>query len=98
MSKDSTLSLRIPSELKQALEALAKGEQRSVAYYVESVLAAHVRMTTQGDHGGKLDVRTVAAPRVVTARPEAAALAARALEFSKRPARPHPKPISKGKK
>lgn len=97
MSKDSTLSLRIPSELKAALERLAKGDQRSVAYYVESVLAAHVRMATQGDAGGKLNI-TKPAPKLVAAEPDPRALVARALEFSKRPARPHPKPISKGKK
>jgi predicted transcriptional regulator len=41
MKKDSQITVRISSDLKAALEALAKQEDRSLAYVVERILRKH---------------------------------------------------------
>jgi len=87
MTRNASLSLRLPLALREALEARAKAEQRSVAFYVVSILEAHVA-------GGKLAgfASAVETPRLAAADPDPRALVAKALDLSKRPARPHPKP------
>lgn len=46
MTKNAALSIRVPEELKRAVERAAKEDDRSVASYIERVLASH--LTTQG--------------------------------------------------
>lgn len=45
MTKDSALSFRIPSALKEALKARADADDRKLADYVARVLRAHVEAT-----------------------------------------------------
>lgn len=42
MAKTANLALRISPEIKTALEAAAKAEDRSVSYYVEAALRRHL--------------------------------------------------------
>jgi hypothetical protein len=42
MTRDAHLSVRVPADLKQALERLAASEQRTLASYVHFVLHQHV--------------------------------------------------------
>jgi predicted DNA-binding protein len=42
MIRDAHLSVRVPADLKQALEKLAATEQRTLASYVHFVLHQHV--------------------------------------------------------
>ena len=42
MTRDAALSIRIPSDLKDALQRRADAEDRSLASYVTRVLQAHV--------------------------------------------------------
>lgn len=87
MTRNASLSLRLPLVLREALEARAKAEQRSLAFYVVAVLEAHVA-------GGKLAgfASAVEKPKLDEADPDPRALVAKALDLSKRPARSHPKP------
>ena len=43
MTRDAHLSVRVPADLKQALEKLAASEQRTLASYVHFVLHQHVK-------------------------------------------------------
>jgi hypothetical protein len=42
MTRDAHLSVRVPADLKLALERLAASEQRTLASYVHFVLHQHV--------------------------------------------------------
>ncbi|MGB3501001.1 MAG: toxin-antitoxin system HicB family antitoxin [Mesorhizobium sp.] len=44
MAKTANLALRISPELKAALEAAAKAEERSVSQYIELVLKRHLEV------------------------------------------------------
>lgn len=57
MAKDQRLSMRIPAGLRHALDRLAANDRRSLASYVEGVLAAHVAGVTKPI--GPPDVRTI---------------------------------------
>ena len=39
MAKTANLALRLPPEIKEALDAAAKADRRSISSYVEKVLA-----------------------------------------------------------
>lgn len=43
MRKSAALSIRIPEELKQAIEQAATDDRRSVASFVEGILEAHLK-------------------------------------------------------
>lgn len=43
MAKTANLALRIPPDLKEALEAAAKADARTVSNYVEVLLTAHLK-------------------------------------------------------
>ena len=51
MTRDAHLSVRVPADLKEALERLAASEQRTLASYVHFVLHQDVR--AQGNDAGK---------------------------------------------
>ena len=48
MTRDAHLSVRVPADLKQALERLAASEQRTLASYVHFVLHQHVKASESG--------------------------------------------------
>jgi predicted DNA-binding protein len=54
MAKSAALSIRIPEDVKQALEAAAAEDRRSLAQYVLLILEAHLqereRARVGGDH------------------------------------------------
>ena len=52
MTRDAHLSVRVPADLKQALERLAASEQRTLASYVHFVLHQHVE-ARENDVGTK---------------------------------------------
>jgi hypothetical protein len=43
MAKSSAISVRVPDEVKAAVEKAAAADSRSVASYVEKLLAEHLR-------------------------------------------------------
>lgn len=43
MTKSAALSIRIPEELKKALEKAAEKDRRSIASYVQGVLEDHLK-------------------------------------------------------
>ncbi len=49
--RDTTFSLRMPRELRQALDAHARRERRSVGNLVEGILAQWVDARREGSHG-----------------------------------------------
>jgi predicted transcriptional regulator len=47
VKKDAQITVRIGSDLREKLEALAKAEDRSIAYVVERILRAHFEGDTK---------------------------------------------------
>jgi len=47
MMRDDHLSVRVPADLKAALQELADAEQRTLASYVHHVLHQHVQSTRE---------------------------------------------------
>ena len=47
--KDDHISVRVPADLKAALQKLADAEQRTLASYVHFVLHQHVTATGRSD-------------------------------------------------
>ena len=47
MTRDDHLSVRVPADLKAALQKLADAEQRTLASYVHFVLHQHVESTAE---------------------------------------------------
>lgn len=98
MTRNASLSLRLPLALREALEARAKAEQRSLAFYVVSILEAHVadestpRPAIVGAAQAIAKRNPPTTPKLAAADPDPRALVAKALDLSKRPARSHPKP------
>ena len=76
MIKDHRLSMRIPAALRDALDALAKADRRSLASYVEGILADHVHQHEIKIAKAELDIQEARAR----------------ISLPQRPARPHPKP------
>ncbi len=45
MNKTAAISLRVPAEVKEAVERAAKDDERTVAAYVQRLLVQHLRAT-----------------------------------------------------
>lgn len=93
MIKDHRLSMRITTELRDALDKLAAADNRSLANYVESVLVGHVAtetISTGERQRAATDIKRVIehgfSARVVPSIND------EEQSWATRPARPHPKP------
>lgn len=55
MKKDTSVNVRLTSELREKLQLLADADGRKLSNYIERVLAAHVQGAGQSRHRDRKD-------------------------------------------